>query len=232
MRRDAIEELVDRHLPPKAYAEQWDVEGLTERGRAVLGMDLPIAEWAAEEGIANEEIMERIQEAADKRAAEREAILSSEQTRSVEKTFLLQMIDMQWREHLMHLDHLRNVIGLRGYGQRDPLNEFKTEAFSLFEKLLADLRIQVTRWLMTVEFQYADPEPEPLAGLTEIHMDPMTGENERALAFSAAGEGMDSQQRAAMPVSALPDGWDRTPRNATCPCGSGRKFKHCHGSLI
>ncbi len=232
MRRDAIEELIDRHLPPKAYAEQWDVEGLTERCRAVLGLDLPIADWAAEEGIANEEILERVQAAAETRAAEREQILSSEQTRSVEKTFLLQMIDMLWREHLQHLDHLRNVIGLRGYGQRDPLNEFKTEAFSLFEKLLADLRIQVTRWLMTVEFQFTEPEPEPLAGLTEIHMDPMTGENERALAFSEAGEGMDAQQRAAMPVSALPEGWDRTPRNAPCPCGSGRKFKHCHGSLI
>ncbi|MFN3856742.1 MAG: preprotein translocase subunit SecA [Caulobacter sp.] len=232
MRRDAIEELIDRHLPPKAYAEQWDVEGLTERCRAVLGLDLPIADWAAEEGIANEEILERVQAAAETRAAEREQILSSEQTRSVEKTFLLQMIDMLWREHLQHLDHLRNVIGLRGYGQRDPLNEFKTEAFSLFEKLLADLRIQVTRWLMTVEFQFTEPEPEPLAGLTEIHMDPMTGENERALAFSEPGEGMDAQQRAAMPVSALPEGWDRTPRNAPCPCGSGRKFKHCHGSLI
>ena len=112
------------------------------------------SDWAAEEGIANEEIEERIAEAADARAAEREALIGAEHMRGLEKNFLLQMIDLQWREHLMHLDHLRNVIGLRGYGQRDPLNEYKTEAFSLFEKLLVDLRQNVTRWLMTVEFQF------------------------------------------------------------------------------
>ncbi|WGM40534.1 preprotein translocase subunit SecA [Caulobacter sp. NIBR1757] len=231
MRKDTIEDLVNRHLPPKAYAEQWDVEGLTERVDAILGLQLPIKEWAAEEGIANEEIEERINAAADARAAERETILSTEQMRSVEKNFLLQMIDLQWREHLMHLDHLRNVIGLRGYGQRDPLNEYKTEAFSLFETLLGNLRTNTTRWLMTVEFQYAEPEPDPLAGLQEIHMDPHTGENERALSLAAAG-GLDAQQRSALPVSALPDGWERTSRNAPCPCGSGKKFKHCHGSLV
>ncbi len=233
MRKDTIEDLVNRHLPPKAYAEQWDVDGLTERCEAILGLQLPIRDWAAEEGIANEEIEERITAAANARAAERETILSAEQMRSVEKNFLLQMIDLQWREHLMHLDHLRNVIGLRGYGQRDPLNEYKTEAFSLFETLLSNLRTNTTRWLMTVEFQYADPEPDPLAGLQEIHMDPNTGENERALSLAAAGGvGLDAQQRSALPVSALPDGWERTSRNASCPCGSGKKFKHCHGSLV
>jgi preprotein translocase subunit SecA len=232
MRSDVIDDLVAKALPPKAYAEQWDVEGLTERVQTVLGLDLPIAEWAAEDGIANEEIHQRIQQAADARAAEREAILSANQTRSVEKSFLLQMIDMHWREHLMHLDHLRNVIGLRGYGQRDPLNEYKTEAFTLFEKLLGDLRTSTTRWLMTVEFTYAEPEPDPLAGLTEVHMDPYTGENERALAFADAGTDIGAEQRAALPVSALPAGWERTSRNASCPCGSGRKFKHCHGSLV
>ncbi|HYE47257.1 MAG TPA: SEC-C metal-binding domain-containing protein, partial [Caulobacter sp.] len=232
MRQDVIDDLIERHLPPKAYAEQWDIEGLDERVRAVLGMELPLAEWAAEEGIANDEIRDRIRAAADARFVEREALLGPEQMRSVEKNFLLQMIDLQWREHLMHLDHLRNVIGLRGYGQRDPLNEYKTEAFSLFETLLSNLRVNTTRWLMTVEFQYADPEPEPLSGLTEIHMDPLTGENERALSLAGAGADLDAQQRAALPISALPDGWERTSRNAACPCGSGRKFKHCHGSLV
>jgi len=232
MRKDTIEDLVGRHLPPKAYAEQWDVDGLTERCEAILGLQVPIREWAGEEGIANEEIEERINAAADARASERETILSAEQMRSVEKNFLLQMIDLQWREHLMHLDHLRNVIGLRGYGQRDPLNEYKTEAFSLFETLLGNLRTNTTRWLMTVEFQYADPEPDPLAGLQEIHMDPHTGENERALSLAAVGADLDAQQRSALPVSALPDGWERTSRNASCPCGSGKKFKHCHGSLV
>src|SRR5215217_5596742 len=233
MRSDVIDDLVQRYLPPKAYAEQWDIEGLDERVRELLGLELPLRDWAAEEGIANEEMQERIEKSANARAAEREQVLSSEQMRSVEKNFLLQMIDMQWREHLVHLDHLRNVIGLRGYGQRDPLNEYKTEAFSLFEKLLGDLRTNVTRWLMTVEFQFQEPEPEldPLQ-FTEVHMDPMTGENERALSFADVGADLAPEQRAALPISALPAGWERTSRNADCPCQSGRKFKHCHGALI
>jgi preprotein translocase subunit SecA len=229
MREDTIEDLVNRHLPPKAYAEQWDVEGLEAHVKDLLGLDLPIKDWAAEDGIANEEIHERITKAAEARFAEREALLSPEQMRGLEKNFLLQMIDMQWREHLMHLDHLRAVIGLRGYGQRDPLNEYKTEAFSLFEKLLVDLRQSVTRWLMTVEFQFAEPEPPPLA-FTEVHLDPLTGEN--AAQMGALPEGLSPEQRQALPVSALPQGWEDTGRNAACPCGSGKKFKHCHGALI
>ncbi len=231
MRHDTVYDIVNRFLPPKAYAEQWDVDGLNERVLALLGMELPIREWAAEEGIANEEIETRIREASDVRAAEREAILGAEQTRNIEKSFLLQMVDVQWREHLMHLDHLRNVIGLRGYGQRDPLNEYKTEAFSLFEGLLSDLRHNTTRWLMTVEYQFQQPEPQTsaLAGLTAVHMNPETGENEAGGAIPA---GLDPSEREALPVSALPDGWERTSRNALCPCGSGKKFKHCHGSLV
>jgi preprotein translocase subunit SecA len=231
MRHDTISDLVARHLPPKAYAEQWDVEGLDERVREILGLELPLADWAAEEAIAHEDIEQRIIAAADARAAEREAQIGADQARGMEKTFLLQTIDMQWREHLMHLDHLRNVIGLRGYGQRDPLNEYKTEAFSLFEKLLADLRQNVTRWLMTVEFRFEEPAPAPLStrGLVEVHMDPTTGENERV---GRIPDFIAADERQALPVSALPEGWDRTSRNAPCPCGSGKKFKHCHGALV
>ena len=229
MRRDTVSDLVRRHLPPKAYAEQWDVEGLAEQTRSILGLDAPVAEWAAEEGIANEEIEERILEAAEARVQAREAAVSAEQMRLIEKSFLLQTIDMQWREHLTHLDHLRNVIGLRGYGQRDPLNEYKTEAFSLFEKLLVDLRHNVTRWHMTVEFQYAEPEPAPVA-FQEIHLDPLTGEN--AAMMGALPDGLSADQRQALPFSALPEGWQQTGRNQACPCGSGKKFKHCHGALV
>ena len=229
MRRDTIADLVRRHLPPKAYAEQWDVEGLAEQTQSVLGLDVPVAQWAAEEGIANEEIEERLLAASDLRVQEREALISPAQMRMIEKSFLLQTIDMQWREHLTHLDHLRNVIGLRGYGQRDPLNEYKTEAFSLFERLLVDLRHNVTRWHMTVEFQFADPEPPPLA-FQEIHLDPLTGEN--AAQMGVLPDGLTVEQRQALPFSALPDGWQQTGRNAACPCGSGRKFKHCHGALV
>ena len=243
MRRDTIADLVTRHLPPKAYADQWDIAGLSERVQALLGLDLPIAAWAAEEGIADEEIEQRLNAAADARAAEREAQLSSEQTRRLEKNFLLQMVDTQWREHLTHLDHLRNVIGLRGYGQRDPLNEYKTEAFTLFEGMIVDLRQAVTRWIMTVEFQFAPPEPPPNP-MFEVHMDPFTGQNERApeRVLEFAGAGFDSPaggvdpalaaQRAALPLSALPADFERTGRNAPCPCGSGKKFKHCHGALV
>ncbi|MFZ5730173.1 MAG: SEC-C metal-binding domain-containing protein, partial [Pseudomonadota bacterium] len=233
MRADTIEDLVARHLPPKAYAEQWDVEGLDERVRELLGLQLPIKEWAAEEGIANEEIHERISKAADARAKEREAMIQAENMRAIEKSFLLQTIDLQWREHLMHLDHLRNVIGLRGYGQRDPLNEYKTEAFSLFEKLLVDLRQNVTKWLMTVEFSIAEPEPPPApppGRLMEVHLDPLTGEN--AATAGALPAGLSREQREALPISSLPAGWEQTGRNALCPCGSGKKFKHCHGALV
>jgi preprotein translocase subunit SecA len=229
MRRDTIADFVTRHLPPKAYAEQWDVEGLEHHVKEFLALDLPIRDWAAEDGIANEEIEERIVAAADARAAEREAQVG-EHMRGIEKSFLLQMIDLQWREHLMHLDHLRNVIGLRGYGQRDPLQEYKTEAFTLFEKLLVDLRQNVTRWLMTVEFQFEAPPQPPPGQFVEVHMDPLTGEN--AAQMGALPDGLPADQRAALPVAALPVGWETTGRNAPCPCGSGKKFKHCHGALV
>jgi preprotein translocase subunit SecA len=233
MRRDTIDDLIARHLPPKAYADQWDVDGLAERAKSLLGLDLPIRDWAAEEGIGGEEIRERIAAAADARAAEREIVISAPQTRALEKNFLLQMVDMQWREHLMHLDHLRNVIGLRGYGQRDPLNEYKTEAFSLFETLIGDLRQNVTRWLMTVEIQFNEPEPPPVPSMFEVHMDPLTGQNERALEMAGATlQSGSPEQRARLPLSALPAGYERTPRNAACPCGSGKKYKHCHGTLV
>ena len=231
MRHDVIDDFVARYMPPKAYAEQWDIEGLDERVQAILGLTLPLKEWAAEEGFGDEEMRERLTKAADAYAAEREVIITPEQMRSVEKNFLLQMIDLQWREHLMHLDHLRNVIGLRGYGQRDPLNEYKTEAFSLFEKLLGDLRTNTTRWLMTVEIAYAEPEPlHTPEGLIPVHLDPLSGEN--VATAGALPEGLSPQQREALPVSVLPEGWEYTARNGACPCGSGKKFKHCHGALV
>ncbi|MDO1560045.1 preprotein translocase subunit SecA [Brevundimonas sp. 2R-24] len=230
-RRDTVSDMVERFMPPKAYAEQWDVEGLNERVKNVLGLELPIADWAAEEGVSNEEIEERLQAASEARAKERLETIGPDQMRRLEKQFLLQMIDLQWREHLVHLDHLRAVIGLRGYGQRDPLNEYKTEAFALFETLLTDLRHNVTRWLMTVEFRFEAPPPP--VGLQEIHLNPLTGENEMTHPAAQMPEGeLPAEERARLPASMLPPGWERTSRNADCPCGSGRKFKHCHGALV
>jgi preprotein translocase subunit SecA len=234
MRRDTIADLVSRHLPPKQYAEQWDVDGLHERLIHFLDMDLPVQEWGAQEGVTREEIEQKIAEAADARAAEREKEIGPDQMRSLEKNFLLQMIDMVWREHLQHLDHLRQVIGLRGYGQRDPLNEYKTEAFTLFEKLLVDLRQAVTRWVMTVKFQWEpqDFAPPPSPDMFEVHLDPTTGQNERdGAALGSEGGFLDPEIAAKLPHSALPPGWQNTGRNAPCPCGSGKKYKHCHGAL-
>jgi len=230
-RRDVVSDLVERYMPPKAYAEQWDIDGLDEKVRSTLGLELPLHDWAAEEGVSNEEIEERLLAAADARAAERLEMIGAEQTRGLEKQFMLQMIDMQWREHLVHLDHLRGVIGLRGYGQRDPLNEYKTEAFSLFENLLYDLRHNVTRWLMTVEFRFQAP-PE-LPEFQEIHLNPGSGENEMADPSAQNPEGtLIGDDRSKLPIEALPPGWEMTGRNSPCPCGSGRKFKHCHGALV
>ncbi|CAL1689905.1 Protein translocase subunit SecA [Brevundimonas subvibrioides] len=232
-RRDVVTDLVDRFMPPKAYAEQWDIDGLDEKVKSTLGLDLPLHAWAAEEGVSNEEVEQRLQDAADARAAERLEQLGADQTRGLEKQFLMQMIDMQWREHLVHLDHLRGVIGLRGYGQRDPLNEYKTEAFSLFETLLHELRHNVTRWLMTVEFRFEQPPAMEMPEFQEIHLNPGTGVNEMADPQAQNPEGqVTGDDRARLPVELLPAGWERTARNSDCPCGSGRKFKHCHGALV
>ena len=232
-RRDVVTDLVDRFMPPKAYAEQWDIDGLDEKVKSTLGLDLPLHDWAAEEGVSNEEVEQRLQDAADARAAERLEQLGTDQTRGLEKQFLMQMIDMQWREHLVHLDHLRGVIGLRGYGQRDPLNEYKTEAFSLFETLLHELRHNVTRWLMTVEFRFEAPPAMEMPQFQEIHLNPGTGFNEMADPRAQNPEGqVTGDDRARLPVELLPAGWERTARNSDCPCGSGRKFKHCHGALV
>ena len=232
-RNDVIADLVERFMPPKAYAEQWDIDGLDEKVKSTLGLTLPLHDWAAEEGVSNEEVEERIRQAADARAAERLDQLGEGQMRGLEKQFLMQMIDMQWREHLVHLDHLRGVIGLRGYGQRDPLNEYKTEAFNLFETLLHELRHNVTRWLMTVEFRFEAPPPMAMPEFQEIHLNPGTGVNEMADPMAQNPEGqVTGDDRSRLPVELLPAGWERTPRNADCPCGSGRKFKHCHGALV
>ena len=232
-RRDVVSDLVERYMPPKAYAEQWDIDGLDERVRSILGLELPLHDWAAEEGVSNEEVEERIQAAAEARAAERLTLIGEGQMRGIERQFLMQQIDMNWREHLVHLDHLRGVIGLRGYGQRDPLNEYKTEAFSLFENLLHELRQNVTRWLMTVEFRFEAPPELEMPEFQEIHLNPGTGENEMLNTAAQNPEGQfQGDDRSRLPVELLPEGWQRTSRNADCPCGSGRKFKHCHGAMI
>src|SRR5208337_3278164 len=187
MRHAVIDELVGKHVPEKAYPEQWDTAGLKEELKRVLGLDLPVDEWAKEEGIADEEIIARIERRADEHMAAKVAQWGADVIRYVEKSILLQTLDHLWREHLVMLDHLRQVIGLRGYGQRDPLNEYKAESFSLFEAMSTNLREAVTAQLMRVEIRTAPPEEPASLPYMEAHkIDPSTGENELALARAGA----------------------------------------------
>jgi preprotein translocase subunit SecA len=241
MRHNVIDDLVAKHVPENAYPEQWDTPGLKEALNRVLNLDLPVDAWAKEEGIADEEIFSRVERRADEHMAGKVAQWGADVMRYVEKSILLQTLDHLWREHLVMLDHLRQVIGLRGYGQRDPLNEYKAEAFNLFETMSQSLREAVTGQLMRVEIQSAPPpEPAPLPAMAAHKADPVTGEDEMALAAAGAQtlarHGIGSA--AGIAVGALeapvrdpkdPTSWGKVGRNEVCPCGSGKKFKHCHG---
>src|SRR5215216_5181404 len=187
MRHTVIDDLVAKHVPENAYPEQWDTAGLREELKRVLGLDLPVDEWGKEEGIADEEIFARVERAADEHMARKVAQWGPDVMRYVEKSILLQTLDHLWREHLLMLEHLRQVIGLRGYGQRDPLNEYKAEAFNLFETMSQGLREGVTAQLMRVEIVQQQPESVPeLPPMQASHVDPSTGEDELALAAAGA----------------------------------------------
>jgi preprotein translocase subunit SecA len=229
MREDVVNNLVSRTMPEKAYAEQWDIEGLAEALRQDFAIDMPVKEWAAEEGVANQEIAERIMNGVNNVYEAITEQVGLEQMQRIEKQILLQVLDMRWREHLQMIDQLRSVIHLRSYGQRDPLNEFKEEAFNLFYNLLNELRATVTRSLMHIRVQPpADqqqrPAPQPAAAppMRETHLDPDTGENEMS---------DDDTPPPGPALHQAEDSWASTPRNSPCPCGSGKKFKHCHGAL-
>jgi preprotein translocase subunit SecA len=228
MRHGVIDDIVARHIPEGAYPEQWDLAGLNEDIQKFLSMELPVADWAKEEGIADEEIRDRIREAADAAYAARVERNTPEVMTYVEKQVLLQMLDHLWREHLVTLDQLRQVIGWRGYAQRDPLNEYKSEAFELFDGLIGHLRENVTGQLMRIEVQFAPPPQPELPPMVASHLDPNTGENEMAMANLAFATPTDKQER----DPNNPDTWGRVGRNETCPCGSGKKYKHCHGQFV
>jgi len=233
MRHSVVDELVAKHIPENAYPEQWDVAGLDEALKGVLSLDLPVQDWAKEEGIADEEVKERVKRRADEWMAGKVAKWGTDVIRYVEKSILLQTLDHLWREHLVMLEHLRQVIGLRGYGQRDPLNEYKAEAFSLFEAMVSHLREAVTAQLMRVEIMDQPPEEETeqLPYMEAHKVDPLTGEDEMALAAAPlapamAGNGNGTQ---GLRNPGDPTSWGKVGRNEPCPCGSGKKFKHCHG---
>ena len=229
MRRDVIDEMVTKHIPETAYAEQWDVAGLTEAVRTNLNLDLPVQEWAAEEGIDEEAIRERLRAAADKAATDRAERFGPDVMAYVEKTIVLQTLDHLWREHLVNLDHLRSVVGFRGYAQRDPLQEYKQEGFELFQAMLGNLRQAVTAQLMRVELvrEAAEAPPPQAPPAFGHHIDETTGQDD-------FGDVMLAQEVAVSPEDRNPNDpttWGRVGRNEPCPCGSGKKFKHCHGAF-
>ena len=210
MRHEVIDDLMGRYVPEKAFAEQWDVAGLHEEVMRIFSLDLPLGEWAKEEGIGSEDMRDRLVDAVDRRMAEKAANFGPEVLRMAEKSLLLQILDQSWKEHLLALDHLRHGIGLRAYGQRDPLNEYKREAFEMFEAMLARLREQITLVLSHIEIRTQD----------EVQM----AQAEEALVPPAPTN--------ATPIDPSdPSTWGKLNRNAECPCGSGKKYKHCHGRL-
>jgi preprotein translocase subunit SecA len=235
MRHDVIENLVAKHVPPNAYPEQWNTPALKEDLARILGLDLPVDAWAKEEGIADEELRARIERRGDEHMATKVAQWGADLIRQIEKTILLQILDHLWREHLVMLEHLRQVIGLRGYGQRDPLNEYKAESFNLFELMGQNLREAVTSQLMRLEIVQGPPadQQQNLPYMEAHKVDPSTGEDEMAYADSALAPTYPGFAAAPQPMPDRqpndPTSWGKVGRNEVCPCGSGKKYKHCHG---
>jgi len=236
MRLELCEDLIEEHVPRKAYAEQWDIEGLKNRTRELMYLDLPFEEWAAEEGIADEEMLSRFKEASNTAMTQLTSIIDAPQMQNIEKQVLLQVIDKNWRDHLQQLDALKSVVGLRGYAQRDPLNEYKSEAFTLFDRLLANLREGVTQNLSSllmnahVQNQQRAQIQAQAEATAPAQMPARAPRSPQDMMLS--GDGLDDFNE---PGGSIPDleasALDGVPRNAPCPCGSGRKVKHCHGQV-
>jgi preprotein translocase subunit SecA len=236
MRAEIVAAMVARRIPEKAFAEQWQGEELQEDVRRVLNLDLPVADWAREEGIDETQIRERLEQATEQFFAAKMAMMGEDLTRFVEKSLLLQILDQVWKEHLLALDHLRQGIGLRAYGQRDPLNEYKSEAFALFNAMLDELKERVTMMLARVELnpEQPPPPPPPPVPMVENHPLPALAMAGAEPVFEMVGAPIGAPVGTVAPRSDGvdpndPATWARSPRNAPCPCGSGKKFKHCHG---
>ncbi len=227
MREQAISDLVDQYLPPKAYAEQWNTEGLKAAVVEQLNMDLPITDWAAEDGVDQETIRERIETATADYMAQKVEQFGADNMNQIEKQVLLQQIDAKWREHLIKLEHLRSVVGFRGYAQRDPLSEYKTESFQLFETLLEGMRADVTQQLARIRPLTDEEREQMMREYAQQQIDAqqaLQAEHEEAESVPVAGRvpGFDAEDTTT---------WGNPSRNDPCPCGSGEKFKHCHGRL-
>ena len=229
MRNDVIDDLINIHIPPKSYPDQWDLDGLKGALRDGMNLDLPVKDWANEEGVDDELLTQRIEDAANSMMTEKTKAFGKEAMQQVEKQLLLQTMDTKWREHLITLEHLRSVVGFRGYAQRDPLNEYKNEAFQLFERLLNGLRYDVTKQLSMVR-PLTDEEHKAMVAKfldeqKKLQVAPKIENTKTTKSNSKLPLG------AKTPPEQMPTGWQSTGRNEICPCGSGKKFKHCHGRL-
>ena len=230
MRHQVIDDLITEHMPPKSYADQWNTEGLYADVIATLGIDVPVMKWADEEGVDDNDIRERLEEASDAYMVEKAEAFGAETMRNIEKQVLLQSIDGKWREHLLTLEHLRAVVGFRGYAQRDPLNEYKTEGFQLFERLLDGLRTEVTQKLGQIRPMSAEEQAQLVAQM-QAQQAAAAKASEDAVARATSPPGGTGATLREGFVEDDPTTWGTPSRNDSCPCGSGKKFKHCHGKL-
>jgi preprotein translocase subunit SecA len=240
MRVETVNNLVGEACPPGSYPEQWNVEGLKARVANVLDMQPPIDDWMQEDAVEPEMFEERLQVLAEEHVAAKASSVEPETWRSVQKSILLQTLDHHWKEHLATLDALRQAVFLRAYAQKQPINEYKQEAFGLFERMLGNIREDVTRTIARIEFRNEEPEPMPLPELPDFlttHIDPFTGDDNSA-DIDAASRGLISNELPPRQVAHAPAGAGENPyagmdvsRNDPCPCGSGRKYKHCHGAI-
>ncbi|SHF05450.1 protein translocase subunit secA [Loktanella atrilutea] len=230
MRHQVIEDMVDEHMPPRSYADQWTTEALYADVIQNLGMDVPVMAWAQEEGVDAEVMRERLEQASDEHMAKKEEAFGADTIRNIEKQVLLQTIDAKWREHLVTLEHLRSVVGFRGYAQRDPLNEYKTEGFQLFERLLDGLRLDVTQKLGQIQPMTAEQQAQMVAQLRQQQAASAPAPTDTVERATSAATPGDASAREGF-VEDDPRTWGNPARNDACPCGSGKKFKHCHGAL-
>ncbi|MFE3835874.1 preprotein translocase subunit SecA [Pseudogemmobacter sonorensis] len=232
MRHQVIDEMVDEFMPPKTYPDAWDLEGLKEAGRERLSMDMPVADWAAEEGVDQAAMAERIIQNADRMMAEKAEAFGPDTLKQIEKQVLLQAIDGKWREHLLRLEHLRSVVGFRSYAQRDPLNEYKTEAFQLFESMLNSLRQQVTQQLSRIRPLSKEEQEQMMAQMLAAQQAAAGARVTAEAEQRRPGDSPGVQARLEGFDEADPATWGNPGRNDPCPCGSGEKFKHCHGRIV
>jgi preprotein translocase subunit SecA len=238
MRYDLIEDIVSQAIPKGSYPEQWDMELLQNEAQRLLALDIPAADWAKEEGIADEEILERVTDLSDRKIAAKAANVGPDVWQHLQRTLMLQILDQHWKEHLLNLDHLRQGINLRAFGQRDPLNEYKTEAYAMFETMVLSMREHVTQMLCMVEISVdEDQARKDMAkmrqkqAMEEGREDPAMKSYNAAPPMRGAGVTQFTRRTNEDFDAENPDTWGRVKRNAPCPCGSGKKFKHCHGAM-